>query len=253
MSKSDHSRSRNPKGFYRIGPGVLMSDREAVEEGIIAHLDMDERAQFTRECDEGDRMFEMYAGTEPLAEWEWELLRDPTDTGIYADYLDDFHGMLDERTDAEDLAHYGDPANYVDHDEEDLDSEDPSAWLAIPSAEFFDAVGNAFVIEGPTIQPEPIRAGHYRRVWELARETGVPSKALVDFLRVGGEYVKTHQSYVAEPVCERILSNSGALRIALGTRAAWDRYNPSDTAVDALRERLLSIRPGTNRPWIHYR
>lgn len=248
-SKSDHSKSRRREP--RRDEGSVLTRREAIEEGLLAHLDMDEPAsQVTREVDEGERAYRMYADEQPLAEWEWELLREPGDHSTYADYVDDFTAMQDERADAEDFGEfYGDPQEQDYDEEQDLDSEEhPSAWLTIAPAEFFDAVGNAFVIEGPSLSPEPIRTNHVR-VHELARRAGVPSKALVDFLRTEGEYVRCAQSFVTQPVVDKVLRMEGLVD-ALGARKVSPSF-ASDEAIRSLRERLTqprNLRPGAPRP-----
>lgn len=131
-------------------------------------------------------------------------------------------------------------------DVEDVDDFE-DVWLTVSPREFFDAVGDAWVVEGPTVtRPESMRQGHYLRVWELAREVGIHSKDLIDHLRKSGEWVKSHQSYVAMPVVDQVRRDHGVLVSLYGpaTRMAPD-------TIDMLRERLTnrdSRVPGAPRP-----
>lgn len=233
MSKTDHARI---PGTHRVGHARRawrkedgeslaqrsIAKREAIEEGLMAHLDMDERASqvLVDLDDEGERMFQLYAGEEPVAQWEWTLLGgDEGGTKCYADYVDDFYAMLEERADVEDFDEfYGDPAErgglYGDDPDEDTDL---MPWLPCMSVnEAYDVFGgDGFLIEGPRMVVEPKRANDMR-AWQLAQGAGVPTKALIDFLRINGEYVKHPQSFVAMPVCERVLAKAAVLRMALG-------------------------------------
>lgn len=130
--------------------------------------------------------------------------------------------------------------------EPDLDPTDAAAWLTTPPREFFAAMGDAWVIEGPsTTRPEPTREGHYVRVCDMAREVGIDSKHMVEHLRLSGEYVRNHLSWVALPVAQRVYDEeraTGALVARYGRRKATE----ADHYDDLRRLRRLLSEP---TPW----
>jgi len=130
---------------------------------------------------------------EPLADWERELLNGEPEYSC-----SDHHDCSPFRLDCE---------QYEEPEQEDWpEDEFDRHWLATPTSEFFDALGDAWVIEGPNpVRPEPLREGNYVRVWQLAEDLCVESKHVVEVLRLAGEYVKTHQSWVARPVAEAVM------------------------------------------------
>lgn len=207
---------------------------------------------------------------ELLAEWEFNLLYGATHLS-YADYLDSWH---DERAEAEsayqeaidefwdeehdrwdlddidDIEEYDGPMSYstavgagfdpliVEDDEGDVDY----AWLPLMTVrDAYDVFGDAFLIEGPkapatwTWGKRYTREGYYR-VWELAKEIGVTSKDLVRWLRLNGEYVKTHQSIVAEAVYIDLVGMQTFLQDELGRRPDTPVSDPSTL----LRQRLIN-------------
>lgn len=130
---------------------------------------------------------------------------------------------------------------YEDHapttttdDDDDLDGADWCAWLTVPAAQFFDAVGDAWVIEGAKPPQSSVRASGYVRVHELASRIGIETKHMVEYLRAGGEYVASGSAYVAKPTAEAIAEVGSALVDRYGEVAGHsDRM-----ALAALRARL---------------
>lgn len=181
---------------------------------------------------------------ERLAEWELELLGAPKGSVWTTEHDSVWAGDVDYEDEV------GEPAPYerVD-DEDDEDYEPESTFLTATPEEFFDAVGDAWVFEGPAapadwMHHKPARGGHYVRVHQLAREVGIEARDLVTFLRSTGEYVRGHQSWIAEPVAERMRAKASGLQCAFGLRKDAQRAQASDEALAALRDRLL----GADRP-----
>lgn len=134
-------------------------------------------------------------------------------------------------------------ASRVTEDDDYWPDSDDDGWLTTSPREFFDAVGEAWVIEGPCVtHSEPTRAGHYMRAWELAREVGIETRDLLTFLAKFGEFVKCAQSWVAMPVCKRVMTEADTLVAGYGAR----KVKQADP-IDTLRQRLLGPRP-TRRP-----
>jgi hypothetical protein len=141
--------------------------------------------------------------------------------------------------------------------DDDLDAADQSAWLTGDPRDFFDAVGDAWVVEGPSVtKPEPLRAGHYVRVYELAREVGIETKDLVRHLRLSGEYVRGAQSFVAVPVADRMNAIAHVLVETYGARKDAKRDPIAQLRVLLAEERRHAlaktrrpiVRPGAPRP-----
>ena len=209
MSKTDHARV---KGSHRVGhaerawrkedhdrlptrPALAM--RDEIAEGLAlvhAPIDLDERYTM-RECVSEWEYLHTHApanepdwAEEPLADWERELLGQSV-------------------------------AEPVD-DDEDWPT-DWTAWLTTPPQEFFDAVGNAYVLEGPDGSRDRTsgKADGYLRAYELARLVGINTAHMVEYLRdVHGEWVAGPTAYVALPVCERMVSLADDLQAEYGRR-----------------------------------
>lgn len=132
-----------------------------------------------------------------------------------------------------------------DEDEDEDDYEPESAWLAATPTEFFEAMGDAWVIEGPTVHDEPRKGDHYVRLHELAREVGVESKHLIEYLRLEGEYVANHMSMVANPVAAIVRRQAEGLRVKYGERKqAVAVVSPWGTAITPPNR----VRPGVPLP-----
>lgn len=175
---------------------------------------------------------------------------------------DDEYAYEDEDEDED--VHYGDPAERVDvwiHDgkeyltgpvPEDLDEiTDWTSWLPLMSYdEACEELAYGFTIEGPSPQPEPLREGHYVRVYQLARDLGVDSKPLVAHLREIGEYVATHQSWVANPVADRLRADNSLapLAWALGGRTTATTGTQSLDALIREEGRRYAAHPVPPRP-----
>jgi len=257
MSKTDHARF---SGTHRAGHdgrderkyvmasrlAVMATAREEIAEGlalVAAPIDLDER--FTvRECmDQFEALdeWDFEPETERMAEWEMALI-----SGL--DFPEPPEGTVWSVT-----TRYGD----VDTDpwavmagtpdlweatttDEDLDSaEHPSAWLAVPPSEFFDAVGSAYVIEGPSGRDRSSgKAGAYMRAHELALLVGIDTARMIEHLReVEGEWVQSATAYVALPVCQRMIDLTADLRAEYGERCAT-QVSESALALADLRCRL---------------
>lgn len=121
--------------------------------------------------------------------------------------------------DLEDEVHYGDPADLPDPPE--WDDEEPTDWTPwLPTLSYDEAceeLNYGFTIEGPSPSTEPLKRDAYVRVYELARQLEVDSKPLVAYLRGIGEYVLSHQSWVALPVARRLSLDEEAVA-SLGER-----------------------------------
>lgn len=183
---------------------------------------------------------------ERLADWERDLLDLPEST-VWQTVSGQDHMW------AEVVTHgYESPEQFVEESEQDLDAADPQAWLHGDPHDFFQSVGDAWVIEGPSAtRPEPVRAGHYVRVYELAREVGIESKDMVRHLRNSGEYVRSHTSSVAVPVAERLRAIADVLVDTYGARkaSAADRHDAAMRRLDVLiAEEARNARAKTSRP-----
>lgn len=179
---------------------------------------------------------------ERLADWERDLLDLPEHTVWQTQSGHDMAW-------AEIVTHgYESEDEYVEEFlEESADAPD-THWLAGDPRDFFQSVGDAWVIEGPSVtKPEPLRAGHYVRVYELAREVGIESKDLIRHLRLSGEYVKAHTSYVALPVADRVKAIADVLVDTYGARKA-ERPDPIARMRVLLAEEARHARAKTQRP-----
>jgi len=152
-------------------------------------------------------------------------------------------------------AHWSEP-DPLD-DDEDLDGTDWTTWLTTSPREFFDAVGDGWVFDGPNPCADRTsgKAGGYMRVHELARKVGINTADMVAALRTDGEYVTNGLSYVALPTADAILAhNVDVLRDTYGSRTTpqtWaERMAALHQRLDAPAKvtRPYSPRPGAPRP-----
>lgn len=171
---------------------------------------------------------------EPLADWELTLLNGD-------DIEDDFTPLWDSSAP---------DANWGEQDEEDFwPEQDETPWFAMPLDQFFEDMHGFWHVEGPSMtRPEPTREGHYVRVWQLAEDLCVESKHVIEVLRLAGEYVKSHQSYVAKPVADAVMLGREWIVAKYG-----EREDPKVDVTTTLRYLLLQEdqrakagRPGPN-------
>jgi hypothetical protein len=91
---------------------------------------------------------------------------------------------------------------------DDEDSDDEDAWPPVLS---MTQAYNQFGEDGWHIerggQSDPIDTSHaYLRVYDLARDVGLPSKVVLDMIRDLGEFTVSHSSRVATPIAHHITS-----------------------------------------------
>lgn len=225
----------------------------ALDEQQVAYLDGDEPAN-TPECVD----FEVTPGyrlagrvedpyEEPLADWERELLG-----------LDDEGNYSSERADAYDGGVDLDEDDRVDEACDDYDLDDlanGSNWMeACTLSEVAQAMPEGFsVIEVTRDRTSGKAAGNYR-VYELARKMGIDSKHLVWALRLDGEWVRSHMSYVADPVADLYFEYRGWFQEKFGQRTTPETWAQKRERLDAEAKRydderaarLLAERVGTN-------
>lgn len=195
----------------RHGRRGAMSERAAIVEQIA---DMDDQRRLPDWEEELLDQFEVDR-VERLADWERELLDIPADVLWRTEGAGLNHVWAPEPEDDDPTdVHWDDPATCDDEGE-------GAQWLTGDPHHFFDAVGDAWVIEGPsTVSAEPQREGHYVRVWQLARDLNVESKHVVEVLRTAGEYVRGHQSWIAAPVAEAVMQGREWIVDQYGQRPA---------------------------------
>lgn len=250
MSKTDHARL---PGTHRVGHDGrrwrkddgeslaqrAVATREVIDEGLAEyHAPLDLGETYVRECSDGfDDQW--HDGDDlRMADWEIALLTgidqeevaDVVWTSLESEVID-----LHERT----------VLVEVDEDE-GYDEHYAGSWLTGTIAEAFP--DGAFTIEGPATQRDRSsgKADAHMRVYELAREVGIETRHMVEFLRVvEGEWVAGQTAYVALPVCERMLDLADDLRAEYGQRATPKTWAQQRTAWDA---RFATRRPGLSRP-----
>ena len=171
MSRTDHhpvgAGSKLNKASGRPHKRPQLNKRSTIDEHLVVELDLDEQAH------------EFFLPTyEPIPEWERELLnyRSPAPQVTYLAADDDT----------------------AENDEDDDD-------VTPPTLEDLHSAGHGFLVTGPASRHTRLTC-EKARVWQIARELGLPSRNVVAMLRRCGEYVTCSQSTVVYPVAREFIA-----------------------------------------------